>query len=265
VITIHDLFFLDYPERTHAEIRRDYAALAPAHAARADAIITSSVHTRSLIASRFNVAPDRIYCCPPGAPTWTTLGRVPNVPMHGYILFLGTLEPRKNLGFLLDVFTRLVETHSSPPTLVIAGGAAPGAEDWLDRIRRPPLAAHVEYRGYMAEDRREQLYAGARALVLPSLDEGFGLTALEAMSAGVPVVASNRGSLPEVVASGGLLLDPSDLDAWVSAIARLADDDVWATDQACAGLARAQAFRWPETAVRAHQAYVDAVARRRTR
>lgn len=265
VITIHDLFFLDYPERTHGEIRRDYAALAPAHAARADAIITSSEHTSRLIASRFNVPHDRIYHCPPGAPTWTTLGRAPNVPANGYILFLGTLEPRKNIGFLLDVYARIVQEHASPPRLVVAGSAAPGAEAWLDRLRRPPLAAHVEYRGYMAEDMREQLYAGARALVLPSLDEGFGLTALEAMSAGVPVVASNRGALPEVVGAGGALLDPADIDGWVAAITRLVSDEAWATGQACAGLARAKAFRWSDTAVRVHQAYVDAVARRRAR
>jgi glycosyltransferase involved in cell wall biosynthesis len=269
VVTIHDLFFLDNPERTQAEIKRDYAALAGAHARRADAVITSSLHTRRLINQRLGVELERIYCCPPGAPTWTAIGRGPNVPRDGYILFLGTLEPRKNIGFLLDVFERLIASGPRPngalPRLRMAGGASPEAREWIDRLSRPPLAAHVEYLGYTPHDDRERLYAGARALVFPSLDEGFGLPALEAMSAGVPVIASNRGALPEIVAGGGTLLDPLDRDAWVNAIARALDDDGWATAQGCAGLERAKAFTWPATVARLREAYVDAIGRRSRR
>jgi glycosyltransferase involved in cell wall biosynthesis len=266
VVTIHDLFFLDHPERTQAEIKRDYATLAAAHARRADAVITSSLHTRALINQRLGVDLERIYCCPPGAPTWTTIGRTPNVPQGGYLLCLGTLEPRKNIGFLLDVFERLIErrraTNAPMPRLRMSGGATPDAREWIDRLSRPPLAAHVEYLGYTPHEDRERLYAGARALVLPSLDEGFGLPALEAMSAGVPVIASTRGSLPEVVASGGTLLDPLDHDAWVGAIERIVDDDRWASAQGCAGLERAKAFTWPATVTRLREAYVDASGRR---
>jgi glycosyltransferase involved in cell wall biosynthesis len=269
VVTIHDLFFLDHPERTQAEIRRDYAALAASHARRADAVITSSMHTRHLINERLGVDLERIYCCPPGAPTWATIGRAPNVPRGGYILCLGTLEPRKNIGFLLDVFERLIERRRAAnapiPALRMAGGATPDARDWIDRVSRPPLATHVEYLGYTPLEDRERLYAGARALVLPSLDEGFGLPALEAMSAGVPVIASNRGALPEIVAGGGTLLDPLDRDAWVGAIERVVDDDRWATAQGCAGLERAKTFTWPATVARLRDAYIDASSRRGAR
>jgi glycosyltransferase involved in cell wall biosynthesis len=262
VVTIHDLFFLDHPERTPREIRRDYAGLVGPHARRAEAVITSSAHTTRLLVERLQVAHDRIYCCPPGAPEWTTLGRTPNVPRDGYMLFLGTLEPRKNVGFLLDVFARLASSGRPAPTLVLAGAAGPDAGEWLDRLARPPLAGCVEYRGYTPHDDQERLYAGARALVMPSLDEGFGLPALEAMSAGVPVIASNRGSLPEVVAGAGTLLDPLDVDAWAAAVERIAGDDRWATQQACLGLERAKAFTWPATAARLRVAYTEAVARR---
>lgn len=269
VVTIHDLFFLDHPERTQAEIKRDYAVLVASHARRADAVITSSMHTRRLINERLGVDLERIYCCPPGAPTWATIGRTPNVPRGGYILCLGTLEPRKNIGFLLDVFERLIERRRAAnapiPWLRMAGGATPDARDWLDRVSRPPLASHVEYLGYTPLEDRERLYAGARALVLPSLDEGFGLPALEAMSAGVPVIASKRGALPEIVAGGGTLLDPLDRDAWLDAIERVVDDDGWATAQGCAGLERAKAFTWPATVARLRDAYVDASGRRRAR
>jgi len=269
VVTIHDLFFLDHPERTHAEIKRDYAALVARHARRADAVITSSRHTRDLIHERLGVELDRIYCCPPGAPTWTRLGSAPNVPHDGYILFVGTLEPRKNVGFLLDAFERLIargpRPNGSTPRLRIAGGASIDARDWIDRMSRSPLASHVDYLGYIQHEDRERLFAGARALVLPSLDEGFGLPVLEAMSAGVPVIASNRGSLPEIVGDGGTVLEPNDREAWVAAIERLIDDDRWAAQQGCAGLERAKAFTWPATVARLREAYADAVARRGAR
>jgi len=264
IVTIHDLFFLDHPERVRDEIRRDYPQLAPAHARRADAVITSSRRTERLIVERLGVPPDRVYCCPPGAPTWTTLGGGPNVPRAGYALLLGTLEARKNIGLVLDAFARLAHAGRTPK-LVLAGSATPDSAEWLSRISRPPLNDVVEYVGYVEDERREALFAGARMLLLPSLDEGFGLTALEAMSAGVPLVAANRGSLPEVVERGGLLLEPDDVEGWASAIDRLAANETMARDLACAGLERAHAFTWEGTAARLGDAYRDAVARRGAR
>ena len=261
VVTIHDLFFLEQPERMRGEIARDYPALAPEHARRADAVITSSLRTQRMITERLGVPADRVYCCPPGAPTWKTLGGSPHVPLDGYVLLLGTLEARKNVGVILDAFSRLTQSASTA-RLVLAGGATPDANEWLARVSQPPLKGRVEYLGYIGDDRREEIFAGARALVLPSLDEGFGLTALEAMSAGVPVLASNRGSLPEVVGSGGLLLDPTDVDGWASAIDRVTRDAAWARDLACAGLERARAFTWDAAATRLGQAYRDAFDRR---
>jgi glycosyltransferase involved in cell wall biosynthesis len=264
VVTIHDLFFLDHSDRVRGEIKRDYPALAPSHARRADAVITSSVRTQRLIVERLGVAADRIYCCPPGAPVWKTLGQSPHVPSHGYILLLGTLEARKNVGVILDAYTQLAQ-RGAATKLLIAGGATADASEWLARASQAPLDQYVEYVGYVSDDRREALFAGARALVLPSLDEGFGLTALEAMSAGVAVLASNRGSLPEVVASGGLLLEPDDASAWATAIERVTRDDAWARELACAGLERARAFTWEGTAARLGQAYREALDRRRSR
>ena len=261
VVTIHDLFFLSQPELTSAEIRRDYAALAGAHARRAAAVVTSTDHGKRLVRDRLNVPPEHIYVCPPGAPSWHTLGRTPNVPRYGYLLFIGTLEARKNVGALLDIYTRLLERIPSAPRLVLAGRATSGARGWLGRIARPPLAGHVQHLGYVSDDERERLYAGARVLVLTSLDEGFGLPALEAMSAGVPVVASNRGALPEVVGAGGTLLDPADVEGFTARLERLVEDDVAAAESGAAGLARAGAFTWDTSATALRRAYADAVAR----
>ena len=264
VVTIHDLFFLSHPEKTRAEIRRDYAALAATHARRADAVVTSSHYTRKQVVDELGVPGDRVYTCPFGAPTWRTLGREPNVPRDGYLLFVGTLEPRKNVGTLLDAYTQLLRARPGTPRLVLAGPATRDASAWLARLDAEPLKGHVEHIGYFADERREAIYAGARALVMPSLEEGFGIPALEAMSAGVPVIASNRGSLPEVIGDGGTLLDPTDTDGFAAAMERVVTDDAWAAAQARAGLNRARAFTWSSTAHILRQAYVDAVARRRT-
>jgi glycosyltransferase involved in cell wall biosynthesis len=261
VVTIHDLFFLADPERTTAEIRRDYPALVTPHARAAHAVITSTAHGKSLVVNQLGLNPDRVYVCRAGAPRWRTLGTRPNVPEDGYALFVGTLEPRKNIGTLLDAWQRLLE-RGVQRRLVLAGRATPDSRGWLDRIAAPPLNAWVRHLGYVADEDREQLYAGARLLILPSLDEGFGLTALEAMSAGVPVIASNRGSLPEVVGEAGVLLDPLDAGALAEAIERAMTDRLWAEARADAGLARARTFTWSDSAATLRQAYIDAVKRR---
>jgi glycosyltransferase involved in cell wall biosynthesis len=265
VVTIHDLFFMSGGAATHGEIRRDYASLAAGHARRADAIVTSTMHGRDLVASGFGVNPERIYVCPPGAPRWNTLGVPRDLPRDGYVLFIGTLEPRKNVGMLLDAYELLLARGLTPPPLVLAGRTTPDARPWLARIARRPLAARVTHRGYVPEAEREALYAGARLLVLPSLDEGFGLPALEAMAAGVPLIASRRGSLPEVVGAGGYLLDALTADALASAIHDMTTNEQLARSWAEAGRQRAAAFRWEAAAATLQRVYADAVERRRSR
>ena len=264
VVTVHDLYFLDHLEGTHGEIRRDYPALTARHALAAEAVVTPSQYTKDLVVSRLAVPAERVYACPFGAPTWQQLGRQPNRPTDGYFLFVGTLVARKNLTTLLDAYARLITARSDSPRLVIAGASTPAATPWLQRLEQPPLAGHVNHIGYVSDAEREQLYAGALALLMPSLDEGFGVPALEAMAAGVPVIASNRGSLPEVIGDAGTLLDPADDDGFAAAMDRVARDRAWAMDRGAAGLARAASFTWRATALRLRQAYVDAVARRRT-
>jgi glycosyltransferase involved in cell wall biosynthesis len=265
VVTIHDLFFLTEPERTRAEIRRDYVPLAAAHARRADAVITSTQHGKGLVVDRLGVPPDHIYVCPAGAPAWHQLGREATVPAGAKVLFLGTLEPRKNIGTLLDAYEALLRRRADAPPLVLAGRATEDAAGWLQRITAPPLAGRVTHVGYVSQDERERLYAEARVLVLPSLDEGFGLTALEAMSAGVPVVVSNRGSLPEVVGGAGTFIEPNDVAGLADAIERLAVDDNAALAHARAGLERAREFTWTRAAATLRRAYLDAVGRRQQR
>ena len=247
VVMIHDLDFLDHPERAPREIGRDYPRLAPSHARRAARVIVPSRYTAGEVGRRFDIPADRIHVCAQGAPAWPAPVEAPT-PGHGFILFMGTLEPRKNIGTLLSAYERLRARHANSPRLVLAGSAGIGSRAWLDAIARPPLAGHVEHLGYVPDEDRQRLYGGARVLVLPSLDEGFGMPALEAMSLGVPVVASNRGALPEVVGDAGVLVSPDDADALADAIGRVLSDDTLAEALSLRGRARARRFDWDATA-----------------
>ena len=263
VVTIHDLHFLSHPERTTAEIRRDYPALVRAHAHRADRIIVVSRFVAGEVQRVLGIPAERISICPNGAPAWK--GPAAVVDAAGYLLFAGTIEPRKNVGGLLDAYARLLARRPNAPRLVIAGRADPDGAGLLAAIHQPPLAGHVEYRGYIPVDEREALFKGAQAFVLPSFDEGFGIPALEAMSAGVPVVVSNRGALPEIVGDAGLFIEPDDADSLAAALERLIGDPDLRASCARRGLDRARQFTWTQTARDVRRAYEDALLARRHR
>ena len=264
VITIHDLNFLAHPERTRAEIRRDYPPLARVHAHRADQIVVPSRFTAGEVERELDIAPERISVCSPGAPDWTPR---PTAPENGYILFFGTLEPRKNVGTLLDAYERLLsaDARRTVPELLLAGGTTAESATWLERLARAPLAGHARHIGYVDPGTRRALYEGAQLLVQPSFEEGFGLPALEAMTAGVPVVAANRGALPEVVGEAGLLVDPESSEALAAGIGRLLDDKNLSAACASKGVARARHFHLASMAEHVREAYHMAIAHRARR
>jgi glycosyltransferase involved in cell wall biosynthesis len=264
VVTIHDVDFLRHPERTRREVRRDYPRLVGSHARRADRVIVPSRYTAKEVAEALGVPRDRLSLCPPGAPGWPTpVGRP--LADNGHVLFMGTLEPRKNVGMLLGAYQSLLRRHQNVPRLILAGSAVPAAQPWLEAVSRPPLAGHVEHIGYVAEDDRQRIYSGARILVLPSFNEGFGMPVLEAMTLGIPVIASDRGALPELVGDAGLLVSPDAEESLVSALERLLTDDRLAETLAQRGRARAREFDWHRTARAVHQAFEEAIDARARR
>jgi glycosyltransferase involved in cell wall biosynthesis len=259
VVTIHDLYFLEHPERTRGEIRRDYPTLARTHAQRADGIIVISQFTAREVERQFDVGRDRISVCTPGAPPWEPRHAPPT---DGHLLFVGTLEPRKNVGGVLDAYEQLLARRRDVPRLVIAGKALDESRPWLERIARAPLDGHVKHIGYVDAAHRRALFEGARLLVQPSFDEGFGMPVLEAMTLGVPVVAADRGALPEVLGDAGLLIDPEAPEALAGAIERLMDDDAFASTCVSKGVARARQFSWDTMARGVYDAYRQAIERR---
>ena len=258
VITIHDLHFLSHPERTSREIRRDYPALVADHARRADRIIVSSQFGASEVAGTLGVDAGKISVCRAGVPGWAT--GLNGGDLDGYLLFVGTLDSRKNIGGLLDAYQQLLSRRGNVPKLVMVGSATAEAAEWLERIEKPPLAGRVEHLGYVPSERIASVFQGARMLLMPSFEEGFGIPALEAMAVGVPVIAGDRGSLPEVVEDAGLLIDPAAPDALAAAVERLLDDPTLWENLRRLGQTRARLFSWEQTARDVRHAYELAIA-----
>jgi glycosyltransferase involved in cell wall biosynthesis len=262
VVMVHDLDFLDHPERTRAEIRRDYPALAGAHVRRADRVIVVSESTAAEVERRLGVPRAQMTVCRPGTPEWPRREREPDA--GGYILFLGTLEPRKNVGLLLDAYERLIARWPAAPKLVLAGRAGPDAESLVARAGAPPLAGRVELPGYVLPDRRLEMYVGALVFVLPSHTEGFGLPAVEAMMAGVPVIAANRGALNESVGAAGWLVEP-EASTLADALHAVLTDAVRRRRMSDDGRRHAEQFTWANTAKSTRDAWRAAIDHRRAR
>ena len=264
VVTVHDLDFLDHPERTWGEMRRDYGRLVARHVQAADLVVAVSHFTASEVTRRLGVAADRLVVCRSGVPDWVLAPAPPAASRAGrYALFVGTLEPRKNVPGLLAAYERLAVRRPDTPPLVLAGGFAPGAESLRPDRLPGPLRRLVEVRGYVAPGERRSLYAGASVLVLPSFMEGFGLPVLEAMALGVPVVVSTCGALPEVAGDAGLAVAPDDPEALASALERVFWEPGLADAMQRRGLARAGTFSWTESAARMRERLEREVAARR--
>jgi glycosyltransferase involved in cell wall biosynthesis len=261
LVTIHDLDFLDHPERTEREIRRDYPALAGEHAHRAHHVIANSQTTARQVETRLGVPASRITVCTPGAPPFA---RREHEPPSGCVLFLGSLEPRKNLGVLLDAYERVLARRPDAPPLVLAGQASAAAAALVDRAARPPLAGHVELPGYVEADAREPLYQRATIFVLPSHTEGFGMPVLEAMTVGVPVVVADRGALPEVVGDAGRRFEPDDAEQLAGLLEDLLGTPAKRQAMREAGWRRAGLFDWRQSAERLRGAWTQAIEARRS-
>ncbi len=260
VVTIHDVDFLAHPERGVREIRRDYARLARSHAHRAEVVVVPSQYTRDQVVTRLDLPPERIIVCPNGPPGWPPR---PAAPAREHLLFVGTVSVRKNVDRLLEAYARVRDAHPLAPPLVLAGQVSPDDVAVLAPLVHPPLAGHVRHEGYVDDQRLRALYEQAVGLILPSLDEGFGVPALEAMELGVPVLAARRGALPEVVGDAGLLVDPLDVGALAAAIERLVTDDGLCRRLSAAGPIQARQFSWQASAATLRDAYELAIERRR--
>lgn len=167
-----------------------------------------------------------------------------NLSPFNYILFLGTIQPRKNAIKLVQAF-RLLKEQGYKGKLVLAGNIGWMAEESLEVIKSSPDYKDIVMTGYVKDDTRLSLYRNCDVYVLPSLYEGFGVPAIEAMACGAPVAVSNNSSLPEVVGDAGLLFNERDPASIAQAILELRSDrESWSKKS----LARAKHFSWDKCA-----------------
>lgn len=276
VVTVHDLAFLRHPELLTADSRRYYAQV---HRSlrQADAVIAVSRHTAGEIvaltatpAAKVHVVPNAVH---PrfGADgdeavdraAWGRHGLLGPDGLRPYVLFVSTIEPRKNLATLLRAFA-LLRRMAPGVQLVMAG-----ADGWLSGevhalAAELGLGDSARFLGRVTDADLAALYRGARLLAHPALDEGFGLPVAEALASGIPVLASSAGSLPEIAGDAALLLDPRDAGAWAQAMGRVLDDGALAARLRAGGPARVARFTARAMAEGTLAAYAAALDARKT-
>ena len=262
VVTVHDIAFVRLPRATTRRgvaFHRRGLQLAREHA---ELVISPSKFTRDELlregfdADQLRIAP--LGCDPPEVVDESMVDTL--IGMIGvrspFVLAVGTVEPRKDLGVAADAITRLRATRDV--TLVIVGPQGWGEVGGLDR-------PGVRRLGPVRWEILDALYRRARACCLPSTYEGFGLPAAEALARGCPVVASGGGAMAEIVGDAGLLCPPGDVEGFADALGRIIDDDALHADLARRGPPRAAQFSWSSSATRHADVFREAVDRHRSR
>ncbi len=246
VTTVHDLGFLHFPQ-AHTIFQNSYLRLSTWWAATAaDAVIAISAATANDLQQFTQIAPQRVHIIAHGVSPRFAPGAAQPQPWSRYMLYVGTLQPRKNLIRLIEAFARGVRHPDTQ--LVIAGRAGWLSEPLVATAQRCGVADRVHLIGFVPDDDLPALLASARAFLFPSLYEGFGMPVLEAMASGVPVITSNTSALPEVAGDAALLVDPTDVNAIAAAISRFDGDDVLHAEFVARGLVHATHFSWQRCA-----------------
>jgi glycosyltransferase involved in cell wall biosynthesis len=250
VCTFHDLFVMT-SEYSTPEFRSRFTLQAREAAERADLIICVSEFTVRQVQSLLHVERSRLRVIHHGTRFVET---PPCVNRQPWILHVGAVQTRKNLVRLIEAFETAVE---APWRLVLAGGEGFGAAEVRARAALSPARDRIEFTGWVDDQRLAELYARSSMLAFPSLDEGFGIPVLEAMAWGLPVVASNTSSLPEICGDAALLVDPTDTAALAAALRSVCGDPALAAAMAARGRERALRRPWSAAAAETLRVYAE--------
>jgi len=267
VVTIYDLSFLLYPE-SFKRFKRFYLDLfTRLSARRARRIIAISESTKRDVVRLLGVSPEKVevvYCgideaFRPLAEDQVAAFRSKRGLPERFVLFVGTIEPRKNVTRLIEAFATLRPCDLANLKLVIGGAKGWFYQDVFARLEELGLEGQAIFAGYIPVSELPLWYNAAELFVYPSLYEGFGLPPLEAMACGTPVVTANTSSLPEVVGKAGLTVDPLDIEGLAEAMRRVLDDEALRQEMRERGLQRARDFSWTKTAQETVQVYQRAM------
>jgi glycosyltransferase involved in cell wall biosynthesis len=256
VVTIHDLAYMKFPESTSAKIYQHHSRWVPYSAQKADRIIADSYQTKNDIIELLQVEPDKIDVIhiaadkkfkPLAEEIYQPITAKYNLP-EDYILFVGTVEPRKNLLGLIQAYELLKRNHNTKEKLVIVGAKGWKFSPIFEWIKQHHLESDVIFTGFVDDEDLVALYNAAKLFVMPSMYEGFGIPILEAMQCGIPVIASDVSSIPEVVGQNGLLVDPHNREAWAQAMFTLITNESEYKRYAQLSLERGESFNWRKVA-----------------
>ena len=268
VLTVHDLSQLLYPDTHEArDVRRARRRL-PLMARAATMIITPSESVRNEVCGHLKIARDKVVVVSeaarevfrPMSSEKATKIRTQLSISDEFVLFVGTIEPRKDLQTLLRAFARVAHSRNSLQ-LVVTGKMGWMFEDWLKQLRNSKVRDRVKLTGYLNDEELRALYSSCRAFVYPSIYEGFGLPPLEAMACGAPVISSRIDSIEEVCGDAALLIDPRSVGSFAGAMDRVLDDQSFRTQLSIAGSVRASEFSWNRTAELTRAVYQEAIER----
>lgn len=243
VITVHDLTYVRFPELVQKETLANLEAQMMREVASADAVICVSESTREDLLRAYAIDPARAITIHSGLGRPAVAEPIDGLPER-YILFVSTIEPRKNLETLLDAYERLRGSGAYDGALVIVGKVGWKSASLLPRLRAPGVV-HLDY---VPAPQLATIYERAEVFVFPSIYEGFGFPLLEAMARGVPTIAARSSSLPEIGGDAALFFDPTDTGALVAQLERVSSDAALRADLAARGRARAAEFRWDRAA-----------------
>jgi alpha-1,3-rhamnosyl/mannosyltransferase len=268
VISVFDLFFLRHPEHRDPFGGTYFARTFPRGLERMDRVITCSRFTRDELIKIYEVSPERIAVVPLGVdrdffddeprPTDRSL-LDPWTEGRPYLLCVGAIGPRKNLIGLLEAYAEARRGLADPPLLLMVGRVHDdrSREELDEALDRLALRPWVRFTGYAPAEHLPVLYRHARALVIPSFNEGFGLPVLEAMACGCPVLAAKRGSLPEVAGEAAIMLDIASTSRVAEALARISRDEDLRDRFREAGLERVKSYSWRSSARATIEVYRD--------
>jgi glycosyltransferase involved in cell wall biosynthesis len=255
VVTIYDLSFVLSPEAFRPANRLYLRAITRRSASWADAVIAISENTKRDIVRLWGISPDKVRVAPCGVDE--RFGPLPPDEVERFrrrhslpeqmVLFIGTLEPRKNLVTLIEAYA-LLRRRGLRHVLVLAGGKGWKYEPVFEAVERLGLGDAVRFPGYVPADELPLWYNAASLFVYPSLYEGFGLPPLEAMACGTPVIVSDRASLPEVVGPEGITVGPSDVSGLADEMQRVLSDSSLAEHLSDYGRRRAKEYSWDRAA-----------------
>ncbi len=254
VTTIHDVVPLSFPGVSTRLDSLIYTRWLPRITPRLNAIITVSEASKRDIIHHYKLRPERVHAIPnaadahfhPATPEDIDRVRAKYALPERYLLFVGSIEERKNLKRVLEAYSRI--QHNIPQRLVIVGPKKWKYQQITTALQDLNLEESVIFTGYADQADLPVIYSGSDAFIYPSLYEGFGMPPLEAMACGVPVITSNTSSLPEVVGEAALLVDPYDVEALAGAMQKIVTDADLSARLRAAGLARAAGFSWERSA-----------------